>query len=464
MIYKKIETSYSAYDIFSCVKDKKNVFFLDSAMHENRLGEYSYIGYNPILTFESKEDEVVISGAARVTEIVKSNPFDKLKELYDRYQKNYQAPFPFVGGFVGYFGYDLCHFIEKLPRKAVDDVNIPDCFLGLYDGIFIIDHKKNQTFIAALGINEAEDVIIARLEALISDESNCDEKGCEYLENKPTKLRSNINRNEYIKAVEAVKDYIRSGDVYQANMTRRFDCEITVSPQDIYAKLRELNPAPFASYIDFGAGHILSSSPERFIKITGKHIETRPIKGTFPRGKTNEEDIAFREALLSSEKDKSELLMIVDLERNDIGKVAEIGSVKVPELFVIETYPTVHHLVATVTGTLKESCHIVDAIKATFPGGSITGAPKIRAMEVLYELEPTQRNIYTGSIGFIGLNGDMDLNIVIRTMVHKEGKVYFQVGGGIVWDSDPELEYEETLHKAKALMKTLNATLDETEI
>lgn len=208
--------------------------------------------------------------------------------------------------------------------------------------------------------------------------------------------------------------------------------------------------------MDFGEGAIVSSSPERFIKVEDGIIETRPIKGTRPRGATPEEDKINREELLASEKDRSELLMIVDLERNDLGRIAKTGTVKVPELFVLEEYATVYHLVSTVVAEVKEECDAVDILEATFPGGSITGAPKIRAMEVIDELEPTQRNIYTGSIGYIGFNGDIDLNIVIRTVLCKDNKAYFQVGGGIVWDSDPEMEYQESLDKAKAQMMALS--------
>src|SRR3712207_514521 len=268
-------------------------------------------------------------------------------------------------------------------------------------------------------------------------------------------LVSNFTKEGYIEAIEKIRNYIKCGDIYQANMTQRFQCDINEEPYDIYARLRKINPAPFASFMDFKDGYIVSSSPERFIKIKDRYIETRPIKGTCPRGKSPEEDKKNKEGLLSSEKDKAELLMIVDLERNDIGKISKPGSVKVTELFHLETYPTVHHLVSTVVGEIKDELDVVDCIKETFPGGSITGAPKIRSMEVIDELEPNQRNIYTGSIGYIGFNGDADLNIAIRTIICKDKKAYFQVGGGITWNSNAELEYQETLHKAKALIEVL---------
>ena len=351
----------------------------------------------------------------------------------------------------------MCHHIENLPRRAIDDVEIPDCYFGIYDGIIIIDHLKDQVYIAALGIESPEEEIIQDIRNRIKVG---EEKGTTLqvtIKNKSINLKSNFEIEDYIKTVNKIKDYIKSGDVYQVNMTQRYECDLEITPFELYEKLRGINPAPFASYIDIGEVQIVSSSPERFIRIKNRIIETRPIKGTRPRGKTPEEDVKNREELLSSEKDKAELLMIVDLERNDLGRVSQTGTVKVTELFCLEEYSTVYHLVSTVVGKLKDDYDVIDCIKATFPGGSITGAPKIRSMEIIDELEPTQRNIYTGSIGYIGLNGNTDLNIVIRTIVCKDAKAYFQVGGGIVWDSDAKLEYEETLHKAKALIRALES-------
>ena len=244
-------------------------------------------------------------------------------------------------------------------------------------------------------------------------------------------------------------------------MTQRFSGKTTLSSYELYRDLRRFSPAPFGAYLNFDDFNILSNSPERFIKCVDKKLETRPIKGTRPRGKNKEEDLKLQEELRNSEKDRAELLMIVDLERNDIGRISKIGSVKVPELFVIEPYANVNHLVATVVGELDDDKDAVDVIKATFPGGSITGAPKIRSMEIIDELEPTQRNVYTGSIGYIGFNGDMDLNIAIRTIVKKEDEVYFQVGGGMTWGSNPGEEYQETLDKAQSIMKALRGYYEE---
>lgn len=452
MIIEKIKTKHSAFELFHGFKDDRYCFFLDSSMQNDRLGRFSFMGSNPFLVFSSKNGSITIRRQDSV-ESLEGNPFHLLKELMLQYKTANRDFIPFLGGAVGYFAYDMCHHIEKLPRTAIDDMGIPDCCFGFYDSIVAVDHSDGNAYMIAAGLDREPEKEIEEMNKKLNNidlQSCCDVEGMTCGE-----IESNFTKGNYIKAVQSIKDYIRRGHIYQANLTQRFMCQTKEDPFSIYRRLRAFNPAPFACYLDFGNGHILSSSPERFLKIQGNMIETRPIKGTRPRGSTVEEDKANKAELLSSEKDKSELLMIVDLERNDLGKVSKTGTVKVPELFYLEEYATVHHLVSTVTGEMKEDIEPMDVIEAAFPGGSITGAPKIRSMEIIDELEPTQRNIYTGSIGYMGFNGTVDLNIAIRTIVMKEDKAYFQVGGGIVWDSDPELEYQETLHKGRALFKTL---------
>jgi para-aminobenzoate synthetase component I len=452
LIIETIKTNYTAFELFHAFKDEPYSFLLDSSMENEKLGRYTFMGSSPFIVFKSKNQNITIE-ENNVTTSLMGNPFETLKELMRKYKTVDKNELPFLGGAVGYFAYDMGHHIEKLPSAAIDDVKIPDSCFGFYDSIIAIDHQAKETYIVAAGINEKPETAIENLKRKlksITALSLVHKKGAVCSE-----IQSNFTKEDYLKAVQSIKDYIRSGDIYQANLTQRFKCHTEEAPFSIYSRLRQLNPAPFACYMNFEEGHILSSSPERFLKIQDNMIETRPIKGTRPRGKTPEEDKANKEELLSSEKDKSELLMIVDLERNDLGKVSKTGTVKVPELFYPEEYATVHHLVATVTGEMQDGLEPIDVIQAAFPGGSITGAPKIRAMEIIDELEPTQRNIYTGSIGYLGFNGSIDFNIAIRTIVMKEGTAYFQAGGGIVWDSDPELEYEETLHKAKALFRTL---------
>ncbi|MDO5707059.1 MAG: aminodeoxychorismate synthase component I [Andreesenia angusta] len=458
MLIKEIQTKLDSFQLYSIFKDKKNSFFLDSGMDYDKLGKYSFIGFDPIEIIKSKNDNIEIKKDGK-TEKFKGDPFEALRKIINKYKMDYNTDIPFIGGLVGYLSYDLCHFVEDLPRTAIDDVDIPDMYFGVYDGIIAIDHRNEKVYIAILGVKNDEEELFNYIYGEIK---SAEEKGLDieikYRDDKEDmEFKSNFETEEkYRESIEKVRSYIKSGDIYQANLTQRFECDLDIEPYDLYAKLRHINPAPFASFLDIDDLKIVSSSPERFIKIKDGIIETRPIKGTINRGSTKEDDEKNREILINSKKDQAELLMIVDLERNDLGKIAKTGTVDVTELFHLEEYSTVYHLVSTVVAEIDKKNDIVDCLKATFPGGSITGAPKIRAMEIIDELEPTQRNIYTGSIGYIGFNEDIDLNIVIRTIVCKNDKAYFQVGGGITWDSDPKLEYEETLHKAKALMDSLN--------
>ncbi|MBW1824522.1 MAG: aminodeoxychorismate synthase component I, partial [Deltaproteobacteria bacterium] len=364
----------------------------------------------------------------------------------------------------GYFAYDLKHFVEKLPSQSKDDTNIPLCYLAFYDTVIIFDHLKGKVWIASTGLPEESERLKrikakARLDEFSHKLSTIKKSTTSSPPTLPKQgvieLKSNFTKEDYIRAILKAKEYIAAGDIYQVNLSQRFSARIATPPFALYKILRTLNPAPFAAYLNFGGITMISSSPERFLRISGRSVETRPIKGTRPRGEGKVEDERFKNELLKSTKDRAELVMIVDLERNDLGRVCEYGTVRVPEVITLETYATVFHLVSTITGKLKGDKDHIDCIKACFPGGSITGAPKIRSMEIIDELEPTQRKIYTGSIGYLGFNQQTDLNIVIRTMLYCDDTVHFQVGGGIVADSDPTLEYEETLHKGRALMETL---------
>ncbi len=447
---KEINTKLNAFEIFTIFRDEKDSFILDSAMDKNKLGRYSFISSNPFKVLKYKDSE--------------ENPLNFLQEELRKYKVKNDTNLPFIGGAVGYLSYDLGNYMENLPRSAKDDLNVYDLYFGLYDHVIVVDHLEEKTYIATpdLDMKKEEEVAIYIENKIMEAEKNGVDSICyEEKEVEPTKLVSNFTRKEFEDSVEKVRQYIKSGDIYQANLTQRFSGKTTLSSYELYRDLRRFSPAPFGAYLNFDDFNILSNSPERFIKCVDKKLETRPIKGTRPRGKNKEEDLKLQDELRNSEKDRAELLMIVDLERNDIGRISKIGSVKVPELFVIEPYANVNHLVATVVGELDDDKDAVDVIKATFPGGSITGAPKIRSMEIIDELEPTQRNVYTGSIGYIGFNGDMDLNIAIRTIVKKEDEVYFQVGGGMTWGSNPEEEYQETLDKAQSIMKALRGYYEE---
>ncbi|SHG96680.1 aminodeoxychorismate synthase component I [Tepidibacter thalassicus] len=447
---REINTNLNSFEIFTIFKDDDHSFILDSAMDANKLSRYSFISANPFKILKFKNS--------------KENPLEELRSELKKYKINNDTNIPFVGGAVGYLSYDLCRYIEKIPKSAVDDVNIPDLYFGFYNWVIVVDHFENKTYIASPGIDINEENKI--MENIIDRIQKSEEKGIDAIcyeekEFPKVKLKSNFTKEKYLESIEKVRSYIKSGDIYQANLTQRFYGKVNMTSFELYRDLRRFSPAPFGAFLNFDEVNILSNSPERFIRIVDNIIETRPIKGTRPRGKTVQEDIKLKEELKNSEKDKAELLMIVDLERNDLGKVSKIGSVKVLELFKIEEYSNVHHLVSTIVGELKEDKDVVDVIKATFPGGSITGAPKIRSMEIIDEIEPTQRNVYTGSIGYIGFDGNLDLNIAIRSIVKKDDNIYFQVGGGITWDSNPEEEYEETIHKAKSIMKAIRGYYEE---
>lgn len=446
----EINTGLSSFEIFTIFKDEKDSFILDSAMDPNKLGRYSFISSNPFKVLKYKNNE--------------ENPLNNLQYELKKYKVKNNTHLPFVGGAVGYLSYDLGNYLEKLPKTAKDDTNVYDLYFGFYNYVIVIDHLEGKTYIATPDLDiEKEKTILKLVEEKIK---NAEIRGIDNIcyEEKnidSIKLKSNFTKEEFKNAVKKVQNYIKQGDIYQANLTQRFSGKTNLSSYELYRDLRRISPAPFGAYLNFEGYDILSNSPERFIKCINNKIETRPIKGTRPRGINKEEDLRLQEELKNSEKDRAELLMIVDLERNDIGRISKIGSVKVPELFVIEPYANVNHLVATVVGEIEDNKDCIDVIKATFPGGSITGAPKIRAMEIIDELEPTQRNVYTGSIGYIGFNGDMDLNIAIRTIVKKDDNVYFQVGGGMTWDSNPDDEYQETLDKAKSIMKALRGYYEE---
>ncbi|WP_320046145.1 aminodeoxychorismate synthase component I [uncultured Ilyobacter sp.] len=451
MLVKELITTLDTGSLFKKFKDDRYPIILESQKDPGKLGRYSFIMSEPFLVIKSKEDSIEVWEES-FKKTIKGDPLDTVQKLLDKYKVVEKSHIPFTGGAAGYLSYDLCHHIESLPKTVTDDVDIPDLFLGFYDGILAVDHLENKKYLIAHGFKEDAGKIIEKLKIKTEKEIGLHR---DKTDEKETEFHSNMDKRSYLDSIQKVKDYIYSGDIYQINFTQRFQCILNRSPYTIYERLRSTNPAPFASYMNFGEGEIICCSPERFIQVRDGTIETRPIKGTIARGTTPKEDMKNRKILETSEKDKSELLMIVDLERNDIGRISETGSVKVTELFSIEEYATVFQQVATITGKLKNDISTADILKATFPGGSITGAPKIRAMEIIDELEPTARNIYTGSIGYIGFDGSIDLNIVIRTILCKENNGYFQVGGGIVWDSDPESEYQESLLKGKALKEAL---------
>jgi para-aminobenzoate synthetase component 1 len=451
---------------FDALAGRPFSFFLDSGMDAARLGRYSFMGSDPFLVLRSRGDSIVIIKGG-VEQEARGNPFDVLGPLLDDYTLDAsQCPVPFAGGVVGYFSYDLGHFIERLPSHAVDDLKLPECYLAFYDAVAAFDHLENRAYLISTGFPDfEEDQRLKRAGRRLHDLKSLILDGLPVFEmlevsRSPGVLKSNFSHQAYLKAVEMAREYICAGDIFQVNLSQRLEVDLPVPAYELYRRLRKINPAPFASYLDFDGVGIVGASPERFLKLQGDMVETRPIKGTRPRGKTPAEDYALAEDLLKSVKDRAENTMIVDLERNDIGRVCRYGSVQVTELAALETYPTVFHLTSTVEGQLSEGKNRIDLLKATFPGGSITGAPKVRAMEIIDELEPTRRSVYTGSLGYLSFGGDMDLDIVIRTIIVKGRRAYFQVGGAIVYDSQPEAEYIETLDKGRAMIQALGLSAD----
>lgn len=433
--------------LFASCADRPWAVYLDSAFPLSRQGRFDIMAYQPVCTLQT------VAGSTQIDEqgiraVSAEDPFVLLKA---RLGESLPAidDLPFNGGAIGYFAYDLARRIEKLPVSALDAEQLPDMAVGIYRWAVVVDHQKRQSWL--VGYDLADELV-----AEISEQFSRVPEHFELNDFKVLRApRSNLSRQSYGRAFRKIKHYLREGDCYQVNLTQRFSSPCRGNPWFAYQTLRRINAAPFSAYLNLPDAQILSSSPERFLQVIAGQVQTKPIKGTRPRKALAADDRKQIAALAASEKDRAENVMIVDLLRNDIGKSCKDGSVKVPELFSVETYATVHHLVSTVTGELAGDQHALDLLRSCFPGGSITGAPKIRAMEIIEELEPHRRGVYCGAIGYIGFDGNMDTNIAIRTLVHNQGSIRFWVGGGIVNDSDEDAEYQECFDKAAALLQLL---------
>ncbi|MEN8905426.1 MAG: aminodeoxychorismate synthase component I [Clostridiales bacterium] len=445
-----LDIIFDPFYVMNCFKNESYPILLESQMSHNSLGRYSFFTFNPYLRIIAKNNEILIKRKGN-TEFIKGNPFDIISEFLLKYNIKNNTNIPFIGGAVGYFGYEMAHFIEDFRKKTVNDLNLPDLVFGFYSHVIVFDHLEKLVKLVIL--DEIDDNYID-YDTIINKLNNI--KKPEFLNiNKKVSVKSNMSKSEYLESISKIKRHIKNGDVYQINFTQRFETELIKEPIQIYYELKENNPAPFAVYFDFGEAHIISSSPELFFKIKNNEIIVQPMKGTIGRGNTYSEDLKNLNYLKESKKDQSELVMIVDLERNDLSKICYPNSVNVGNLFDIIAYPTVFQQIANVRGDLHNDLKPSDVLKAIFPGGSITGAPKKRAMEIISDLEPTDRGIYTGAIGFYSFDGSAEFNIAIRTIICHKEKAYYQVGGGIVWDSDPESEYEESILKGKAMREVL---------
>lgn len=438
--------------VFDKFVDEPWSIFLDSSQPNAIHGRYDIISSRPKLRITSKDNKNNIDSWSESLSIP-GDPFSVLKEYlkHNRPIDN-KSKLPFLGGAMGYFGYDLGRAIEKIPVLSENDIDLPDLKVGIYPWALIIDHKQKKSML----VGDKNDLRTRRewndLIRFITDKGPLKRRQKFKV---MSEVSSNMSEADYATSFAKIKSYIQEGDCYQVNLAQRFHAMVEGAPWEAYQMLRTINPSPFSAYLNYEDFQILSNSPERFLSVHDQVVETKPIKGTRPRSKNNAEDNALMKELLNSKKDQAENVMIVDLLRNDISKNCALGSVKVPKLFNIESYPNVHHMVSTITGKLRDNRSAIDLLRGSFPGGSITGAPKLRSMEIIEELEPHRRGIYCGSIGYISNDGNMDTNIAIRTILHKNNKMYFYAGGGIVYDSDVKAEYQETFDKAAAMMRVL---------
>ena len=481
------ELPYSApYEVYGALYSE-NSFLLESVKGPAKIARYSFIGLDPCMVFRAKNGVSELSSFIKKKEY-RGDPLSILKMLVASYsQKMWEHLPPFQGGIAGLLSYDFVQYLEQLPANAVDDTHLPDAHFFVCNKLIAFDHEEKKCWIIVCpGVHEmffhtpsvdwneqyektedeVEDIynklscftVFPAGEKYSEDIIRCDpwELQGKMHRRKGIEIIYEMKKREYMDMVRRAKEYIAAGDIFQANLSQRVSAQVRgMNPWELYKTLRTVNPSPFAAFMHFGDYQIVSSSPERLVRTKNGMIETRPIAGTRPRGRDKKEDENLRRELLLNEKERAEHIMLIDLERNDIGRVSEYGSVRVDELMITEDYSHVIHIVSNITGNFVAKKDCFDVIQATFPGGTITGVPKVRCMEIIDELEPVRRGPYTGSIGYIGFSGNMDLNIVIRSFVIQKGKAFVQAGAGIVADSDPAREYRETLKKGEALIKAL---------
>ncbi len=471
-VLHQVETAHSPESLVKRLGGRSGVGLLRSRVFESPQSRYSFVTARPFLTFRSFGSRCETRRQDAPPQVQFGNPWRLLDVLMARYELLDEPDLPFpLGGCFGFWGYDLKNFVEPhLPRRAVDDLELPDCHVGFYDSVVVFDHLLNKTWIIATGLladgsrNEAHARDTAGQWADLLAQPPDDTVAPRATSNKrhPLAWQSTLTQERFLEAVARAQDYIRRGHIYQVNLAQRFSAVLDRAPFEFHQCLASVSPAPFAAWLDCGDFQISSASPELFLRLSGSQITTRPIKGTRPRSSDPTRDAQLTYELTTSPKEMSELVMITDLLRNDLGRVCEFGTVQVPELVRLERFAQVQHLVSTVEGRLRRDVTHFEAFASCFPGGSITGAPKIRAMEIIDELEPVTRGPYTGSIGYLGFNRESQVNIAIRTAVCTHGKVHYHAGAGIVADSLAEAEYDETLAKARGFFSALEMTADAT--
>lgn len=461
-------------DPYSCYRKLSGhgpSLLLDSARTHPETGQYSFFAFSPYRIFSARGNQITIQTPQGPPQISSGNPFLRLRPFLDRFRINRPPELPpFIGGAAGYLGYGLAPWLEKISFREKPAFPAHDLYLMFFDTFIVFDHfERTGKIIYFPSPEEMDGTPWDTLKKKGKDQtSEIQERifgsGIESSDefesargNSPI-ISPEISRGQFEWMVEEALGYIGSGDIYQANLSQKFLIkDLLVAPIEIYRRLRELNPSPFSAYLDTGEHQLVSASPERLFSLRKGHLTTRPIAGTRPRGNTPEEEHHFIKELLTSEKERAEHLMLIDLERNDIGRVCDFGTIKVEEMMTVETYSHVHHLVSSISGRITKDATWLDTLSALFPGGTITGTPKIRSMEIIDALEPTRRGPYTGSIGYISHSGEMDWNIIIRTLFHSKGEGIIQTGAGIVADSLPAREYDETLRKAEALFRVIAA-------
>lgn len=479
---KRVNIFEDPLKIYRCLRDGRSPsVLLESATISQKTGRYSFIGKDPFLIMEAMDSKISLSSFGQ-NEVLRGDPFQILRRILDQYASDPRSGFPpFTGGAIGYFGYEAKHYLEPtLTRSVKEGTMLPDVYLLFFDEGLVLDHEAQALYFfvnvqAGKNLTQSYRYGSERLARLERDfkrrwngvgraghvsQGAQGRRGERFsFQNRMVRfdrfrpmLESSLTGDEFVEKVNRIQRYIREGEIFQANLSQRFSFPLEEDPLEVYEKLRSVNPSPFFGYLDALDFQILSGSPERLIKLEDRQLETRPIAGTRMRGKNKKADDALSMDLILSPKERAEHIMLVDLERNDLGRVAEYGSVSVDEMMVIENYSHVKHIVSNIRGILRHGLDAVDAFKAFFPGGTITGAPKIRCMEILDELEPIERGPYTGSLGYFSFSGNMDFNIIIRSLITKDGVGFMHAGAGIVADSVPQKEYEETLYKAEGLL------------
>ena len=456
------ETPVSA---FLKLRGRGPAFLLESAEQGQRFGRYSFLGFRPRAVLRYQSGTLTVDDAEGHRELRGPDPFAVVSDYLASYRvASLEGLPPFAGGAVGLFGYDLVRTVEHLPEPPPDEVGTPDMALMVSDALIVFDHLSHQVTImvnafvddpAETGVAYEETVaLIERARDLLARPVPRGEPG-----DRPAdplaEFESNMSRAQYMDAVTRAKEYIYAGDIFQVVPSHRWSGPCPVEPFSLYRGLRVVNPSPYMYFLEFEDFSIVGASPEPLVKVTGDHVEMRPIAGTRPRATSPEEDLRMAQSLLADEKERAEHVMLVDLGRNDVGRVARFGTVEVSELMVIETYSHVMHIVSSVVGRLREGANAMDALRACLPAGTLSGAPKVRAMEIIDELEPSKRGFYGGAIGYLSYSGDLDTCIHIRTVVVKDGTAHIQVGAGIVADSDPGYEYDETVAKGQAMFRAI---------